>query len=168
MNSLLQLSNLAVTASDIFMKAQKDGGTFGWVLAIVSIAAMLVAWLATLGSIDDAVYGEGGWIDGKPHSKGGKWINAEGKEFMIKKKSAIDLEHKYPGLLDSLNKDGIHSVWNELNMGLNRDNIPIIIDSRGAEERLDELIKLNKEMPRDMGDEIWYYKNGTKYVIKKK
>jgi len=165
LNALMQVSNLALTASDILEKAQSQGGVWGWLLGIVSIGAMLLAFFGSIADISGDVYEEGGWVDGKPHSRGGKWVNAEGGEFIIRKNVA----HKYPGILEALNKDDIHSVWNDLNMGLNRDNIPIVnVNSKGTEDKLDELIRLNKQMPRDMGDEIWYYEGGTKIIIKKK
>ena len=51
-------------------------------------------------------YGEGGWVDGKPHSQGGVNANLEGKEFVIKKRQAA----KYPSLIEHINNDTLPTL----------------------------------------------------------
>jgi len=95
---------LATAISQIIKSAYEDAGIWGTLIAPIIIGAMFSLWSsAKTDAINQSMpkMGEGGWIDGKPHSRGGVMINAEGGEYVTNKKSAA----KYAPILDAINED---------------------------------------------------------------
>jgi len=111
--------------------------------------------LVQIGLIASQKFAEGGEIEGKSHSQGGKLIEVEGGEYIINKLSTS----KYNGLIEAINKDdkmaiaeelrnrNFHLVWGGVNeqlkssarqdpytkmmYNLMRQNITTYIDSNG-------------------------------------
>lgn len=124
LDTAVQASNLVTSATSIF-KTLAPLGPFGVGLAITTIALMTAAFVAAKIAAFQAVsdqkqtFGGGGWIDGKPHSQGGKKYRAidgsgdvvelEGGEHVTRKGSAT----KYADLLEAINSDNLAGMGEE-------------------------------------------------------
>lgn len=90
LESIAQGVNIASAASGILRTAGATGG-LGLLVAPGLLAALFALWRqAKVQAIQSAYpeFGEGGWITGPSHKKGGVNINAEGGEFMVNKDEA--------------------------------------------------------------------------------
>jgi hypothetical protein len=116
-DSIAQVSNLITAASEIF-SAFSEIPFVGVPLAIAAIGLMFGAFALAKVNAFNAVgssqsLGEGGYVDGKPHSQGGKKYRAmdgsgrvvelEGGEHVTNKRST----KKYSSLLDAINSDDL-------------------------------------------------------------
>lgn len=99
--TIVQAINMASSISGILKDLTTKLGVVGLIAAPAAIAALFALWKnAKVKAIESAyTFGEGGWIEGQPHSKGGKWINAEGGEYIVNKKSS----EKFAPLLEAMN-----------------------------------------------------------------
>jgi hypothetical protein len=114
--------NLATASTSIF-KALAPLGPLGIGLAITTITLMLGAFIASRAKALQAInqgqkFGEGGWIDGKKHSQGGKkYYSPDGGQV----RELEEGEHvtratqaeKYAELLDAVNEDKLHKMSEE-------------------------------------------------------
>lgn len=112
LDTAVQLVNLTTASTEIF-KALAGIPFVGIPLAIATVATMFGAFTAAKIKAAEAIgqtkkYGHGGWIDGKPHSQGGKKYYSdsgdvtelEKNEFVVRRKQAL----KYSNLLEAINK----------------------------------------------------------------
>lgn len=115
-DAAVQLSSLITASAQIF-QAYASLPFVGQALAIAAIATMFAAFataqVRARENIKTQEFGEGGWIDGKPHSEGGvkyysddSTVEVEGGEYVTRKKQA----RKYAALLEAINKDKIKSM----------------------------------------------------------
>jgi hypothetical protein len=139
-DSIAQVSNLITAASQIF-EAFSAIPIVGVPLAIAAIGLMFgafaVAKVNALKAVDSGgqTFGEGGYIDGKPHTQGGKKYRAidgkgvvelEGGEHVTNKRST----KKYSTLLDAINnddlsgmsEDGLKEMFASLGIGFGVDS----------------------------------------------
>jgi len=98
---------------------------FGPVLAAVAAAAAVAAGLANVDNIrkqeyEPPKYGDGGWVKGRSHAKGGTIIEAEGGEFVTKKSRVQELG---AGLFNFLNSAPLEQVREALG-GMRIPEIP--------------------------------------------
>ena len=98
---------------------------FGPVLAAVAAAAAVAAGLANVDNIrkqeyEPPKYGDGGWVKGRSHAKGGTIIEAEGGEFVTKKSRVQELG---AGLFNFLNSAPLEQVREALG-GMKIPEIP--------------------------------------------
>jgi len=110
LESISQGVNIASAASSLIKNAFGATGPLALLVAPGLLAALFALWRqARVTAIQSAYpeFGEGGWIDGKPHSRGGVHIVGEGDEFVVQKKYAV----QNAGLLEAIN-DGKFSVNN--------------------------------------------------------
>lgn len=126
--------------------------------------------LVQIGLIASQKFAEGGEIEGRPHSRGGELIEAEGGEFMINKLSTS----KYKGLIKAINEDDKMAIAEELR---NR-NFHLVWG--GANEQLkssarqDPYTRMMYELMRQNittyidsnGDTNLVYPNGYRRIIK--
>ena len=98
--TVIQAVNMTSAVVNILKEFTKLG-PWGLLGASGAIAALFALWKnAKIQAINEAYkFEEGGWVKGKPHSKGGKWINAEGGEYIINKESS----EKFAPLLEAIN-----------------------------------------------------------------
>lgn len=107
--SISQGLNIASAISSIIKDSFKNAGIWGTLVAPAVIGAMFSLWRANkVKAVESGyTYGEGGrvtgYIEGKPHSKGGKWINVEGKEYVTQTDS---VNKETLPMLDYINKYG--------------------------------------------------------------
>lgn len=107
--SISQGLNIASAISSIIKDSFKNAGIWGTLVAPAVIGAMFSLWRANkVKAVESGyTYGEGGrvtgYIEGKPHSKGGKWINVEGKEYVI---NTDGVNRETLPMLDYINKYG--------------------------------------------------------------
>lgn len=90
LESIAQGVNIASAASGILRTAGATGA-LGLLVAPGLLAALFALWRqAKVQAVQSAYpeFGEGGWITGPSHKKGGVNINAEGGEFMVNKDEA--------------------------------------------------------------------------------
>lgn len=112
-DTAMQLVNMITASTNIF-KSLSGIPFIGIPLAIATIGLMFGAFVGAKIKAAQAIqqgqsYGEGGWIDGKPHSQGGKKYYSdtgevrelERDEFVVRKKQA----RKYGKLLEAINED---------------------------------------------------------------
>ena len=99
--TVVQAINMASSVAGILKDLTTKLGVVGLIAAPAAVAALFALWKnAKVKAIESAyTFGEGGWIEGQPHSKGGKWINAEGGEYIVNKKSS----EKFAPLLEAMN-----------------------------------------------------------------
>jgi hypothetical protein len=122
-DGIAQVSNLITAASEIF-SVFAEIPFVGVPLAIAAIALMFGSFAAakitafnSVGKTDS--FGKGGYIDGKPHSQGGKKyvstdgsgnvVELEGGEHVTNKAST----RKYSTLLDAINSDDLGGMSDE-------------------------------------------------------
>ena len=119
-----QLTSLVTASANILAGTARD--PISLIIAFGTIAAMISTFASTQTQLRDTVdsYGEGGPIIGKKHSEGGKVIEAEDGEYMIRAKQYS----KYPDLVEAINNDNIAQVWG----GLNQDLSVSLDDSQTA------------------------------------
>lgn len=134
LESITQAINMTSAVSGI-LKNLSINSPWALFAAPAAIAALFALWRnAKVQAINEAYsFGEGGWIDGKPHSKGGVMINAEGGEHVTNKKSA----KKYAPLLDAINADTLNISVNQ-NLVKDLDAKQHLLDMIQASVSLDE------------------------------
>lgn len=134
LDTIVQASNLITAATSIF-KSLAGIPIVGIPLAIATVALMTGAFIATrikafqLAGQQKQSFGEGGWIDGESHARGGKkYVSAdgtgdvvelEGGEHVTRKSSAA----KYADLLEAINKDELS--------GMNEDALRGMLEGLG-------------------------------------
>jgi len=134
LDTIVQASNLITAATKIFSSLASIPFV-GIPLAIATIALMTGAFVAAkvkafqLVNQQKQSFGGGGWIDGKPHSQGGKKYQAvdgtgdvvelEGGEHVTRKSQAA----KYAGLLEAINNDDLG--------GMNEDALRAMLQGMG-------------------------------------
>lgn len=116
-DSVVQASNLAVAATEIF-KSLASIPFIGVPLAIAAIGTMIGAFAVSrvkaAQAINSQSFGEGGWIEGKPHSQGGvkyrsddgRNIELEGNEYVVSAKAM----NKYGDVIEAANEDDIGAL----------------------------------------------------------
>lgn len=138
MDTAVQVSNLITAASQIFA-VLASLGPVGVGIAIATIATMTAAFAATkikafqMVNDQQQSFGEGGWIDGDSHEKGGvKYrrvdgkpgsVELEGGEHVTNKRSAA----KYADILDAINDDdetAFREMLQEMGIGLSDPDEP--------------------------------------------
>jgi len=139
-DSIVQAANLATAATEIF-KSLAGIPFIGVPLAIAAIGAMIGAFAVSKVKAAQAInaqsFGEGGWIDGAPHSRGGvkyysadgKNIELEGDEYVVKK-SAM---RKYGDVVEAINEDdlgGLGAFNTALQMLLKDAGISLFTDKQ--------------------------------------
>lgn len=143
-DTALQLVNMITASTEIFKSFASIPFGLGIPLAIATVATMFGAFatakIQAAQAIKDgngAQFGEGGWIDGKPHSQGGvkyksvdgKNIELEGKEFVVR----TAIANKYPNFIEAFNAGELHK------------------NERALKELLDDLgISFNPTISEDM------------------
>lgn len=103
-----QLASLTTAAAKLFEKGASTG-TVGIIKSIATIATMVSAFLAFKQNIERATmqsFGDGGRIRGRSHADGGVIINAEGDEFMMRKRVAM----RHMGAMEAINSEDWRSV----------------------------------------------------------
>lgn len=124
LDTAAQASSLITASANIF-KSLSSIPFVGVPLAIATIALMTGAFVAAKVKAFQMVndqkqqFGEGGWVEGKPHTRGGVDINAEGGEHITRK----DMAAKSGDLLDAIN-DG--SLWR-----MNEDSLAAMLGEMG-------------------------------------
>ena len=113
-------AQLIAAAAAVF-KAHAGIPFAGVALGVAAAAALVAGFIAIKSQSDDLAgntqsLGDGGWVEGKPHSQGGvKYrskdpragvVELEGNEFVAKKRSA----KKHPNLLEAINNDDFTSL----------------------------------------------------------
>ncbi len=131
-DSLVQASSLITATAQLF-SSQAPKGIVGIATAIGLIATMVAAFLsikAKANAINQAPsFGEGDWINGPSHKRGGVPIVAEGGEFMVRKREA----RKFPKVLEGINEND----WTK-----ERQRALVeLMDSAGVKLSLDEADK---------------------------
>lgn len=113
-DTVVQAVNLATAATEIF-KSLAGIPFIGVPLAIAAVGAMIGAFAVSRVKMAQAInaqsFGEGGWIDGKPHSQGGvkyrsedgKNIELEGNEYVVSAKAM----RKYGDVIEAANEDDL-------------------------------------------------------------
>lgn len=139
-DSIVQAANLATAATEIF-KSLAGIPFVGVPLAIAAIGAMIGAFAVSkvkaAQAINSQSFGDGGWIDGAPHSRGGvkyysadgKNIELEGDEYVVKK-SAM---RKYGDVVEAINEDdlgGLGAFNTALQMLLKDAGISLFTDKQ--------------------------------------
>lgn len=143
-DTALQLVNMITASTEIFKSFATIPFGLGIPLAIATVATMFGAFAAAKIQAAQAIkdgngaqFGEGGWIDGKPHSQGGvkyksvdgKNIELEGKEFVVR----TAIANKYPNFIEAFNAGELHK------------------NERALKELLDDLgISFNPTISEDM------------------
>ena len=120
-DTALQTSNLVTSITNI-IKSATGTGPLGLFLAGAQIAGMFslfaLSRASALSAIQDAdKFEEGGFVKGKSHKQGGKKIEVEGNEFIVRKKYAPQSAN----LLDMINNGLIND-----NTIVNNDNTKIV------------------------------------------
>lgn len=199
-DTAMQLVNL-ITASTSIFKALAGIPFIGIPLAIATIGTMFGAFVGAKIKAAQAIqqggqsYGEGGWIDGKPHSQGGKKYYSdtgevrelEKDEFVVRKKvakkhgnflealnsdklSAFDINDD--GLRDMLHQMGITFMDDSAKEGLeeardlDRMRQTIIVKTGGNERELREMNENIKYLAQKERDRITSWED-EKYIYKK-
>lgn len=133
--------------------------TFGAATAIqfATVAAEIFAAIqqARLSLQNVEQFGEGGWIDGPAHSDGGKMINAEGNEFIVRKQYAPQAS----GILEAVNTGKLN------------DNNIIDLNTIST-SKLENLFEKNNNLTDEIlrngknKENIYLDKNGKKIIEK--
>lgn len=104
-NTALKASELGVATYSAIKNAMQFGGPAGAIIAaanVFALFAMIASANAQVRSLSSQYeqFGFGGWVKGNSHANGGKNINVEGDEFVIRKQSATNNK----AIVENLNK----------------------------------------------------------------
>jgi uncharacterized coiled-coil protein SlyX len=137
----------------------------------IEVALVSVATAAQIAIISAQKFAEGGEIKGKPHTQGGKIIEAEGGEYVVKKQSTA----KYKSLIEAINDDNpmriaeeirnrnFHTVWGGVSAQLSQ-----VSKQDPYTRMMYELMKNDIKTYIDSnGDTVLSYPDGSKRVIRK-
>jgi len=106
LEAISQAINLASAVASTINIYSKIPGV-GLAIAAVVAGGFLALFSALQAKSKNlASYGEGGEIDGKPHTRGGVVLEAEGGEFIVNKKQYS----KYRSLVNAINNDNLPSL----------------------------------------------------------
>ena len=105
--AIVQAANLATAGAQLFQKSVEQSGPAGVIVAIAAIAAMVAGFISLVAQIKSATsFGKGGWIEGPSHEQNGVTINAEGGEFVTRKRVAS----KHRAILEGMNSEDMSRV----------------------------------------------------------
>jgi hypothetical protein len=140
-------------------------------LNFINAAVVAATTAAQIAIISAQKFAEGGEIKGKSHSQGGKMIEAEGGEYVVRKQSTA----KYKGLIEAINDDNpmriaeeirnrnFHTVWGGVSAQLSQ-----VSKQDPYTRMMYELMKNDIKTYIDSnGDTVLSYPDGSKRVIRK-
>jgi len=133
----------------------KTASQLGFPLAIPFIIALGASMIGQIALIKSQKFAKGGWVDGEPHSRGGRVIEAEGGEFVVRKQAAS----KYKNLIEAINQDDQMRIQE----AMSRDRK---ITVNGVDPYNRKLYELMRSKATYGEDNDYYYKEVGNTIIK--
>lgn len=128
-DTAVQVSQLALAAAKLFSSEAGKGiiGVIGAIGMLASLYATFTSFRAKTKALAAEQFGDGGWINGRSHAQGGKMIEAEGGEYVTRKKAAGKWGEVLEGINDNKwtpsRQDALRELMDSAGIQLQRDAV---------------------------------------------